>query len=232
MCTPLDPYSMNGAIGVLTSKGILLEDSSDGQLALDPQFQKAVESRSESFNGSAGDAVINEVDLQGMATSDLDRLETVLSEAPRMAGLFVELHPRLASFDLEQILHLTIVLENVIMDPAPSEGSPRAFLPIHADRLPTIFPVLQQAIVYIWLEDCDPCEQVVNAFNELFSQPPGNIALYAVYGPEDAELLEGKFDVSGGPTTLFVKNGTIETRLYGRQSKTVLDKEIKLLTKS
>lgn len=80
--------------------------------------------------------------------------------------------------------------------------------------------------MYIWLDDCEPCETVHEDLDDIFEQPVDDLALFSVYGPDHAELLAEEYDVSGGPTVLFFHTGTVDARLYGAQHREVLETEI------
>lgn len=112
----------------------------------------------------------------------------------------------------------------------PDEGAPEAFLPVHGDRLPALVRLQRAAIVYVWREDCDPCDLVRGDFDELFDdRPPEDLMLYAVYGPDWAEELYEAFDVAGAPTTLFVKDGEVDARFLGAHTRTALENEVGIL---
>ena len=72
----------------------------------------------------------------------------------------------------------------------------------------------RRAVVYVWQEDCEPCDLVRQTLEDLLDAPE-DIALFAVYGPDWAELLYEEFDVAGAPTTLFVLDGEVDSRLNG-----------------
>lgn len=96
-----------------------------------------------------------------------------------------------------------------------TEGVPDAFLPVHGEQLSTLLQLTPRAVVYVWLDDCEPCDIVRETLDELFEEGIGDIALFAVYGPNAAERLYDQYDVSGAPVTLFVLEGEVDSRLYG-----------------
>jgi thiol-disulfide isomerase/thioredoxin len=112
----------------------------------------------------------------------------------------------------------------------PDEGAPAAFLPVHGDRLPALVRLQRAAVVYVWREDCDPCDLVREDFDELFDdRPPEDLMLYAVYGPDWVEELYEAFDVAGAPTTLFVKDGKVDARFLGAHTRSALENEVGIL---
>lgn len=112
----------------------------------------------------------------------------------------------------------------------PDEGAPSAFLSVHGDRLPALVRLQRAAVVYVWREDCDPCDLVRGDFDELFEdRPPADLMLYAVYGPDWAEELYEAFEVAGAPTTLFVKDGEVDARFLGAHTRSALENEVSIL---
>jgi hypothetical protein len=84
------------------------------------------------------------------------------------------------------------------------------------------------------LFDVVPCFAVrlfVEAFQVFFTndEPPGDLLLLAVYGPDCPRLLDREFDVSGAPTTLFTLDGRVDSRFVGAPSTDGLETEIETL---
>jgi hypothetical protein len=66
-------------------------------------------------------------------------------------------------------------------------------------------------------------------FEEIFEPPPDDLLLLSVYGPECPVLLEERFDIVGAPTVLFVRGGTVDSRMVGGREKTAIESEIETL---
>jgi thiol-disulfide isomerase/thioredoxin len=156
-------------------------------------------------------------------------LERVLDNPDLLAdyGTVTTLAPELSHTNRLRVLN---VLGQFHHGLPPNEGAPEAFLSVHGPRLPGLVRLQRAAIVYVWREDCDPCDIVRGDFDEMFDEtPPEDIMLYAVYGPNWAEELDKAFDVQGAPTTLFVLDGEIKTRLLGAHTTTTYENEISIL---
>lgn len=152
--------------------------------------------------------------LHSLVADDPDFVVTYLT-----VDRFIEAEP-------EEVLRATIVLAQLERGPPPDAGSPEAFMPVHADRLETVLHFFPKAVVYIWREDCDPCDLVREDFDEMFEEPPEDLGLLSVYGPADPDVLERAFGVPGGPTVLFVQRNRVLSRLYGAHHPATLQGEI------
>lgn len=111
----------------------------------------------------------------------------------------------------------------------PDKGAPEPFVPIRGVRLSLLLPVYERAIVYTWKEDCPPCDLMKGEFESIFTDPTTDIALFAVYGPNWAELLHEEYNVIGGPTTLFCYKGRVDARLSGAYAKKIIQSEVEKL---
>lgn len=212
-----------GHVEQLLTQGALEEDES-GRLVLTRPFLDVVEGKRElleegeqEWYDPASDAVTEE----GMVPDVLD-LGWKQSE-------FLVHFLALSSFTGERLdrewLRTTAVLAQ-LREPRPrADGAPKAFLPIHGDWLDVFMELFQNAIVYFWRDDCDPCDVMVEEFDDIFDEPDG-LALFAVYGPAHPRLLQEEYDITGGPATMFVVDGEVDTRLYGAQYRNVIDTEI------
>jgi thiol-disulfide isomerase/thioredoxin len=115
---------------------------------------------------------------------------------------------------------------------SPTEGAPEPFIPVNGHRLPFLVQMHSCALVYIWLDDCPSCDIMKETLEEVLSEPPEEVALYAVYGPDCSQLLEERYDVPGGPVTLSFCDGLVDARMYGAQYKEAIRNEIMNLIKS
>jgi len=156
-------------------------------------------------------------------------LERVLDSPAVLADYetLTRLLPELEHADRVGVLN---VLGQLRRGRPPKEGAPEAFLSVHGDRLPELVRLQRAAIVYVWRDDCDPCDLVRGDFDEIFDEtPPEEVMLYAVYGPKWAKELHEAFDVAGAPTTLFMLDGRVDARFLGAHTKTALENEIRIL---
>jgi len=131
-------------------------------------------------------------------------------------------------FDAETRLTLLPVLDEFEADPPREAGVPHAFTPVTGSQLVTLLESSRRAIVYVWRDDCDPCDVMREEFDDMFPEPPEDIALLAVYGPDAMDAMD-RYDVVGAPTTLFVSEGSIDIRLQGAQYRELLETELEHL---
>ncbi len=114
--------------------------------------------------------------------------------------------------------------------PPPTDGSPTAFVPVHGHRLPFHVDCFEKALVYIWLDDCPPCD-TVREFLSAEADQLDELALFSVYGPDSAEELHDRYGVTGGPVVLFMLDGEIDARVPGAKTKvlaTEIEKHLEL----
>ncbi|SNR66459.1 hypothetical protein SAMN06264855_13110 [Halorubrum vacuolatum] len=74
----------------------------------------------------------------------------------------------------------------------------------------------ERCLVYVWREECEPCEVVSKALAGMVGgdDPPAAIPL-AVYGPDDATVLYRSYDVVGAPTVFSTVDGRVDTTITG-----------------
>jgi len=180
--------------------------------------------------------------LGGLSTADDDEIASALADlgaehvtdpadrderARTLATLraLADCDPDLAA---ETRVQLLPVLERFESDPPRDDGVPDSFTPVTGPQLVTMLRSSRRAIVYVWKDDCDPCDVMREEFDDMFPEPPEDIALLAVCGPEAMDAM-AEFDVVGAPTTLFVSNGSVDIRLQGAQYRDLLDTEVENL---
>lgn len=162
------------------------------------------------------------------ATGDEDETEAILTFEGEQERLVAEY---LTLCDIDGISHaerlrLMSIFDTLLPSSLPTDGTPDAFLSVDGNRLPFLLSVYDRAIVYIWRNDCPPCDIMRDEFNEIFTSPPDDLALLSVYGPDCAKLLQEEYGVTGGPVTLFTLHGRVDARLNGAQYPEVIETEI------
>jgi hypothetical protein len=142
--------------------------------------------------------------------------------------LALDQHSTIDSF--ERLANLSLVLSWFQRGVPESGESPEHFLPIHGNQLPVVLDVYSPAIVYVWRYDCDPCEIVKADFEDIFEGGPSDeVALFSIYGPDYSRWLREAHDIVGGPMTLFVVNGRIDTRLHGAHEPQLIHRELETI---
>lgn len=121
---------------------------------------------------------------------------------------------------------MTLAIDCIPPDAVPIAGSPEAFTPIQPQKVPFAQYFIRKFIVYVWRDDCDPCDLVREDFDEFYGEEEPDMGLFSTYGPDGSKLLYEEYDVGGGPTTLFFVDGRIDIRLIGAQQPSVLEHTI------
>jgi len=146
--------------------------------------------------------------------------------AAEFSAMYSLLDDKLNDVSVQNRLDTVFILDWFLRSMPENSGSPEHFLPIHGDLLPVVEAIYSPSIIYIWRQNCDPCELVVDDLEDIFEFPPKNIRLFSIYGPEHTDLLKDRYDVIGGPTILFLANGSVDARLHGAHNQEVLEAEI------
>ncbi|AXG06098.1 thioredoxin [Haloplanus rubicundus] len=159
-----------------------------------------------------------------------DTFEAAAVTDPDFLARYVALRNRTDDLSPAQALTLTVVIGQFESGTPRADGAPEAFLPVSGEDLVRLVKLHERCVVYAWREDCPPCDAIRSDFDELFGdEPPGDLLLLAVYGPDCPRLLDREFDVSGAPTTLFTLDGRVDSRFVGAPSTEGLETEIETL---
>jgi len=192
----------------------VLEPTADGEsVTVTARFQELVEKTETALRGQ--EHLREELEVRFSDPEVPDRLATLGEQDLRFVAQYCALAERVEALSHDDLVRTVAVLAQFQGTPPRTEGAPDPFLPVRGDQLPTLVQLTRRAVVYVWQEDCEPCDLVRETFEDLLDGPPGDIALFAVYGPGWAELLYEEFDVAGAPTTLFVLDGAVDSRLNG-----------------
>jgi len=100
----------------------------------------------------------------------------------------------------------------------PSKLTPDSFIPVHGDAIEPLLKFSRYGLVFVWRKDCPTCEEMVDELESAYDRKEveeDSVTQLSVYGPDFSEWLQAKYDVVGGPTTLFMLDGTIDLRLLG-----------------
>jgi hypothetical protein len=207
----------------------VFEPVGDGDdLRVGDAFQRAVEANLETIE-SADDGThlfeefVDDADVRAT-------LRNAVDDDPEFFARYLTLAEWLDGLTHRQTLDVAIVVHQFTDEPPRADGAPADFLPIRGETLGTVASLYERSIVYIWRDQCPACETVREDFEAIFADgTPEDVALLSVYGPDCARYLQEEFDVVGGPTVLYVRNGEVETRLQGANGRAVLENEIELL---
>lgn len=208
----------------LLTAGIIHESDDEDTVWIDEAFTEAVEENRERLQ-STDDRETWIRDRVG-ESSTTDALLRVAEDAPELVASYLALRSRLADIPSEEMVRLALVLSQLRSDDAPTGGVPEPFLPVRGDQLPLLLDLQPLAVIYCWREDCDPCDGMKEALESAFAEPPEDVSLLSVYGPDCARRLQEEYDVMGAPTTLFVVNGRVDSRLHGAHYPETIEREV------
>jgi hypothetical protein len=216
--------------GTLVDGGVLVE--TDDGFGVAESFSDAVERRHGEVDALDPSAVEERV---AGAVDDEDQRALVTdvgTDDREFLALFLALTDALPSVPAETRIRIVPFLQGFRGSPPRDEGAPDGFVPIHGDRMRTITRLFPRSVVYVWLDDCEPCDAMRETFEGLLDGPPEGVELFAVYGPDYAEFLHEEYDVKGGPVTLFMLRDAVDSRYYGEKHERVIEKEIEILQES
>ena len=213
---------MGTTTDLLFASGVLTER--EGDLTLSPAVEETVEEYETHVSGLGRpelaeyihDRIGNEAPIEPLADLGL--------KDPRMVAELSALADAVEA-PVEEWLPLLPVLRLVRTDHPPTRGVPLPFIPVPGDLVPNLARIYARLLVYIWLDDCPPCDALKERLETVFDGPTG-VLLVAVYGPDHKEFLASEYDVTGGPALLFMRDGDVDSRLYGDQDERVIANEV------
>jgi thiol-disulfide isomerase/thioredoxin len=222
------PSSAEGLLDELIAANVL-ELSTDGErLGLSEGFRETVERRSTAV-ADAGEATLRR-EIEAVTTEtraeDRDVLVDVGASDPAFVAKYLGVQERVRDRPIDEVVRLVFLVDQFVSSP-PSDGVPDGFLPIHHGHVGTAIRLCRLGVVYVWRRDCPPCDRVREHFEAIFPDGSEDVSLFAVYGPAYAESLRDEYDVGGAPTTLFVGNGAIDSRLVGAHARETFEREVR-----
>lgn len=192
----------------------VLEPTGDGSLRLTDVFQRNFEDRRRAISGDDGDEPANFMEpfeQGGLA----DSVGGLCEANPDLAATVVTVADALDAAGATDVLGTALALHQFVESPARADGTPGGFLPVRGEDLPHLLPLFEFSIVYVWREDCPPCETVRAEHEAIADQLPDGVARLAVYGPAAARTLHEAYGVEGAPVTLFTVGDRVDVRLVG-----------------
>ncbi|NHN42919.1 thioredoxin family protein [Halorubellus sp. JP-L1] len=193
-----------------------------GEFSLAPAFRQTVES----YRDQCTRRVLDALETRFDRSIDDSSIDSVDDSAARFAAQLCALGDHLEDVSFEQAVSAGFVVNQVVEGPFREDGVPDGFVPIAGRQLGVVEAVCDRAIVYVWRHDCDPCDTMRETLESLLSGFTDDVARFAIYGPDAARYLHDTYDVQGGPATLFVADGGIESRLYGAHYEDVVESEL------
>jgi len=218
----------NESVFELLVKSQIIKERPDENVELSERFNETLSQQEE----EGAEAIIEELRSEDISSEHVSRLEEIVAFDPEFVTHYGAVNQAIEEEEFETVVRATVLLEQFEAQTLPTEGSPELFFPIRGEKLPTLLSIFPIAVVYIWREESSECATMRRDLNQLFDEPSEDVALFSVYGPDSAAFLEEEYNVIGGPTTLFVANGEVDSRLYGAQFPTVVEREINELLKT
>lgn len=210
----------------LLTNEVITVDSQD-EIRITDSFETKIKENHQLIRGTDNSELQEKIEDSASAEISADQLVKIRE----IDEEFIAEYLSLAHTDgLSQLNRLrALSLFDSLRRSIPNAGAPEPFVPIRGVRLSRLLPLYERAIVYTWKEDCPPCDLMKEEFESIFTDPATDIALFAVYGPNWAELLHEEYDIIGGPTTLFCYKGRVDARLSGAYAKKIIQSEVEKL---
>jgi hypothetical protein len=206
----------------------IIHETIDGGFQIDEHFDHSVEKYAEQLRGAENSR------SWLRKNCDSENIAGILAEkagdTPDIVATYLALQDHTADVQSDVIDQLSMVLSQLRVDDVRTDGAPDPFLPIEGDKLGLFLDFQSLAVIYCWREECEPCDLMRKTLETAFVDPPENILLLSVYGPRYARYLQNEYSVKGAPTTLFVANGQVDSRLHGAHYEETVTDEIKKLS--
>lgn len=213
----------------LLTTGVLTME--DGEVKTTDHFEFAVEEYTEEAAALSPEELSDSVKDRIGREAVVEPFVDLCSEDPRTVAELFALYDHLNStaddakplsddwLSLLPVLRLFRPLE------IPTDGVPESFIPVPARHVPHLTRIYSPAVVYVWLNDCLPCDAMKADLESVFEEPQ-DVMPFAVYGPEYREFLANEYEVTAGPALLFIRDGTVDSRLYGAQGSRTIEAEL------
>jgi len=215
----------NELLETLIESGLLTEVD-DGAIQLSTEFESQVGKYHDRIITDTAD--VTEIVAQvGTPTRHVAGLASAAAEDPELVARYLAVRDLAEPLEFVESVRVLVLLDQLTDPASRTGGSPESFLSIPGERLPAMLTIFPLTIVYIWREQCPECDVMREALDTVFEGGHDQFTLLSVYGPKCAELLESRYEVVGGPTTLFVVDGEIDCRLQGAHVQDVIKKEIR-----
>lgn len=222
----------------LFTTGVLT--TGDREVTTTDRFESAVEGYVDEVAGLVGGDLVTLIRERVEREAIVDPLVALSVEDPRTVAELCALHDHLmsATNSGDQVaaapptsddwLSLLPVLRLFRPLKMPTDGVPESFVPVPATHVPHLTRIYSPSIVYVWLNDCQPCDTVKADLESIFAEPQ-EVMPFAVYGPDHREFLADEYQVTAGPALLFVLDGSVDSRLYGAQGSRGVEAELATL---
>ena len=202
----------------------ILQNASEGGFTLSPEFTRSIDRITENIEmeGVSEDYLSEDVRSEEL----LSTLSEIFEESPVVVAYYCAIQQFIPSLSHDRTVQITATLLRFDREPELVSGVPDQFLPVRGEVIPGLVKLTKKAIVYVWDEDCEPCDLVKGDLENTLEDDNREISLFAVYGPASSKILYENYDVVGAPTTLFFVNGAVDARLQGAYEPAVVEIEV------
>ena len=204
-------------------------NSNGEKFRLTEQFQTQLERNQDRLDKMAEKEKKSAINIGTESGENIDLIWDIGETDSEFIPLYVTLSDFLKGETELNCLRVIPLLYQLNHQNLRTHGAPDSFMSIQGDKLGTITSIFSRSIVYIWKEDCDPCDSVKETFNNILENSPQGIALFAIYGPDHPKYLNENYDIKGGPVTLFMERNVVDSRVYGARHRRVYENEIEEL---
>lgn len=212
-------------------KGDILEETPDDDIALSDDYLSVLRVEMEAINRINPQK--NRLCLEHLFDDAgfADDIYTRFKDEVEVLASIQALSHFVNNISKEEVITVLLLLKWIKDVPEENDGAPRQFTSINWDQLMLAQQLGIACVVYIWRKDCPPCETMNEVLEKTFDARNHDIALFALYGPKYSQQLAEQYDVVGGPTVLFMKNGRVDSRLVGVYNNRSINHELNLLMK-
>lgn len=146
-----------------------------------------------------------------------------------LSAIIFTLSSRYNNMSTEDIIKIVPVVSKSFDSELGREYRIDNFIPIEAQHIDFYKHLFDKLLIYVWREDCEPCEKVEEELESHERSANSDISLFSVYGPGYASYLYDEYEVVGAPTILFLSGSKVNTRLLGATSSKSIKQEIEYL---
>lgn len=220
----MDLQEFHRLLDDLVAAGVF-EETKDGDLSPTEAFLRRREAHRSSV-ADLDDAGFEER-LQRYGVDDPSAADV----PPEVLGDAMAIAELAADVGGERCLLAAQALERADLAETPA-AVPAGFVPVDPEEIQPFLRAHPAAILYVWREDCDPCDDVREYLETMLEEGelPEAVGLGAVYGPADPALLRDEYQVAVSPTLLFCKDGRIDSRIIGPRVYGAILNEVRIIT--
>ncbi len=205
----------------------VFEQTADDQLTLSSSFTEVVESHRERLERAENDKI--EAMVGDVLTDEETAVQLCENVAydPKILSRVIALRNIDSSPSLGQTVLLSVVTQQLETEFPRTDGAPEGFVSVTGTALNTLVSTCEHCLVYVWREECEPCETVAEVLSELPTDDSRTTAVpLSVYGPDNVSMLRKKYDVVGAPTVFSTEDGRVDTAITGPAPKSKLTAEL------